>query len=1840
MRLNAFTISERMHATMSHVDDAVAETRSHSGSNVTSNHLTPGVTPGIPNVLEFVNEGSLLWFSRVSSFRCHFFDEDAYEWRTASYFRNSSEPGIRFDQSLNLSVDDHAMLVTANSTLVELHHESDRALSEDTLLNPSEEMAVQIGLLGNELSHTEFGIRRGILSVNKLPLPDEFTPREQEEFHPHWKKFFSFRECRKQWDYIKSLKAGTWTGWSDSDSDSLPPLDEKNLDASINVKLSLPPSDEKNLDVSINVELSAPPLEHDIETGFKASSFYEDLKTDDSFFKSMWDDLGDDHFIAFVHIFRQNLKTLTRGHRLFHYGVVILNHIYMYFLKDNFFHRVLVVYDLIVALGLAVDKEFFIGLVQRLTREINANHGWEPSSFVEYARTASKALDKGATAIRDVQTTSAWISINKIFAAVIGHGMCGDVLPAKLIYTGLVKVGDIHEWRNRTDVPSMASELMAALSTVITWCINDQDFNEFQINDAYSWIECVRWLQRYEHTRSPTIDNIPEGYVSNTVWLKNLNHCDDKFLKVLSRDPTVRALQNSLQRSVTEMVAKARCAEYGKRPLPFNLALHSAPGTGKSTWVAHSVIQTVLSGLGVQESSTSLETIETQTCTVNQSDKFMSTYHPNKHLAVILDEMGSANPKYSMSNEIMSNITSLLGEGEFFLNSAALADKGKTMFRPHVNVCISNERDFGVSDYVRNDNAFYRRLNVIATIRIKPDYRLRSSNGDVVDGVDSTKIKTDRTEAIEFKLLEPTPNGFRERDRAEDVGWLSYRDFADIVMMKAREHRVAVSALEKTRDYLDSIHEQRCEHGLYTCSICKTGSSDYVRSFAEKERMTQSLPVSTLIPMEASSATIRLGEEYSTGWMIFLYLFQLFTICGWGVFLVVIGLIAWFWPSLNRRCDMARAQLDILRHDVRVFKDTLEHADALIARVKLAQKASLQKACAAALGLCGACALGTIVYKAMNKEKAAELARARAEAVEEYKASSTSANPFVPEDSPAYPKELEGSAPVVSAQGNPYDANDGFLAGGAASSSPECSVMKRVTRNLIKVCITTGNNDSYTTHLLGICDQYAIGVYHTLRHFSDKHTVLSVLTATDINKVCRNTHRMMGTPEHFCKIGEDLAMVKLTDVSAFRDIRNIICRGAQYAGSVATLRGQTTYFRSRNSFEPFTTDVSVSKSKVCYKDIVDPTRNYSPSTLTGRLPFTYPGMCGSPLISQIGSQRVLNGIVSSSNGDLNIGGFHTFTISEIEKGVNYLSRGLVMTPASSCGFEDHPDGLFPATAVTAPTRHNHAWWLSKDERGSMKLVGNFAHVNTRKPRSSVVDFPHAKMLSELFPPEYAHSLVRPVFSPYKDEAGYHSIERNTLMELANQVTGLNPTHLQWAIDDLVAKFITVEDFVLDMVLDEYTCINGTCHSSLVSSMPKSTSAGWPDGGKKYEHLVPDPREQAPDGFSLTPEARKRLNEMTARAAAGERNGVVYRTCVKDEPRDAQKVKERKIRIFTLGPMCFFLLCKKFYGMWSSIFTKNFLETETVGGVNPFSPDWGRVYKRLRKFDRVINGDFSKFDKKSSVYILMAAFTVIVRVKEHFLRKKGEDLSSSHYNALRSIASDISNPLLLMGRDMLEIPGSLSSGVLLTFLINNIVNSLYIRLAYYHCMSKQQPDVTGQVAKLSFRNNVVFYALGDDNTYSVSDESLKFFNFKTVQEYFKSIGLKYTNAAKTDDVYGSLPITEATIGKRRWVYDDESKLWKCPIEKPSILKGVTIGIASKSIPLEEQEDQAVDSAVIELSQYSRKEFEARVSDLRMVYPKKKFTSYDELIAKQVDGGVTPWIPEESSSELQEFTVPPS
>lgn len=1425
---------------------------------------------------------------------------------------------------------------------------------------------------------------------------------------------------------------------------------------------------------------------------------------------------------------------------------------------------------------------------------------------------AAEMLDKIASnlsgTIDDLYTSQAMTGLQRLFAFAIAKELVGDTINTHSMYLGLAKSKDISTWKGRQDIVPMFSDLLKAVVLIIRSCIGEPDQATFNCNTAMDWLACARWLVQHEHLR--TVAGLPpkEGYVADVVWRKHLDTCESKIVSLKIPDAGLKPLVSSLSSKVSDMLVNARCAQYGSRPLPFNIGIVSPPGTGKSTYIADSFIRTACQGLQLNTGCHTLDDYKKLSVTINQADKFMSSYKPASHVACIIDEMGAALATKDNDNQIMTNITNILGEGNWYINRASIQDKGKDLYRPHVNVCISNQEMFGVRNFLSNEalNAFTRRFHVVCDVRVQKDFKKYHQSGDEIISqpginLDILNNVEDRTSAVEFLIMIPNEaiKGFSPLTGK----WISFRQMSDYVRQQSVKHTSKESGLGETRSYLDNVEHSKCPHGYFLPENC----DECMRYEPTSEEVVTTPPM----PWR---------ERYK------FHLKDTFVL----IFCSLVCFFTWpfrFFSWVDNKIMHYQAMRQVVLADIYKAQTVADRIDVVLTRyTKYREELVVLRS--HGLYLLFGIVSGLVAWQTYSVIRTKSEEKLPPLGINWEKSDIVFTDPLQPKDYfPTAEAKIEGEKPSGELKGNPWDRDDGFIHPGSKSSSPNDVIQTRVKRNLIVGEFHfKDTNKYYRTHLFGVKDQYAIGVWHTLRHFASGNATCTVLrynhtqTGTHITK----QYLMRGTSNLCIRIGPDLGLIKLSDINAFRDIYDHFPAKAQYLGTAATVKGFNMYHSKLQPHNVITAQFEGGFDTVSYKDDLSEDQYRSP-VFRGTFDDPHTGHCGTPLISQIGRQTHINGIAVASNFSHNQVCYHIIDQAMIDIGIKHIERShYIMSPTSSVGYEnaisfqEHVDSVVPLDSKS------HAYYLAPEDRGSMKCAGKLSTHFGSKMKSGVITYPLAPALFESFPEEYHHNLIAPVFNGTKHDGKWVSPERNALGDLANQVTDINPDFLDAAVKDLVAKFVNISDFEHDRIWDSETCINGQPDTE-AKAMPKKTSAGFGEGGKKFHHLEPASHPDHDHYMKLDADAQARFDEMDRLARVGKRSGVIYKTCPKDEPRDAAKVAERKIRIFTLGPMCFYLLCKKYCGGFMAIYTKNFLETETVGGVNPFSKDWGRVYKRLSKFPNVVNGDFSKFDKKTSTVLLMAAITVMMKVKHHFVTSTEEADKKEYENAMRVIGSEIANPLVLVDGSMMELPGSLSSGVLLTFILNDIVNSLYIRMAYYDCLLKARPDVRLTQAVKSFQENVVFFSLGDDNTYTISDDSLKFFNFISVQAYFKSIGLKYTLADKSDNVYGAMPLEYASIGKRKWVFNTEYQIWMCPIEKPSVMKTLTIGVASDALTPQEHEAACFDSALPELAQYSRKEFDARVATLRALRPFNKFRSYDYYLERQAEDGVTPWVP---------------
>lgn len=1389
---------------------------------------------------------------------------------------------------------------------------------------------------------------------------------------------------------------------------------------------------------------------------------------------------------------------------------------------------------------------------------------------------------------------SVTIAIQKVFACAIASNMFGESTDDAHwagIMTGILDSKELERAHspNKFEMARILRSTFSSIITAIKAAFMGLEKDEFSCQDPCSWMRCARWLIQFEFLRYRNGDETP-GYVSDDLWRRNLDTCYDQYDKVMPKDAIQRSVMQPLYARVAEMRIASWCAKYGNRPMPFNIGLFSQPGTGKSTWIAEAFAFIALTGLKIRHDCETLDAIKKIMVVINQGDKFLSAYDPSKDAVAVFDEVGSTRADRDQENVLMQNITSVLGENNWFPTRASLQEKGKILYQPHVNILLTNTHPkdiFGVKEYITNPEAFVRRMHVVFEVRIKAEFKAEGAHGLNFEKVQS---REDKWDVITFHPFKSTYNGFEETGEV-----LSFTQACDYVTLKAGEHLNKKDGLISVRSQVSDLTSRVCKHSLFHCDEC--GSYDDV----------------PLTPTSAGDFTDAQVFFNNQDQISYHYIGFLMALLWCGTFL---------FRSAAEKFELYKLERDSLRRDLESAQQSLSMANALVTRFKRVKDETLSEADHFDKVIIRTEKLIDRIGKIreakfkMTRDSMWSLLTAASCFLASY-----GVYKLVTYDNkkltPVMNSQIQGTPGSSKLKGNPWDLEEGYIHAGPASVSGIEPLMKKIKRNLIE--IEFSGSPRARVHALGIFGPYALVNWHAAKYFSAGTHTCSVIQYPTRDNGCSFRFNMLGSPKLVEKIGEDLAIVRLVDAHTFADIRRYIPEKAQYSGGIHKVQGINVHYRNAAPHDlmrvPFTGYFTNKKS---YNDR---DREYTPPGFFGEHPHPYDGHCGSPLITVVGNQVHLNGVVCAASLTQKMSLFHTISMTEIRKGVKELeNRSCILAPMSGLSFDESP--AMEGHEITEKDERTHAHH-AQDEMGSIESDGCMPNASLRTAQSTVYKYPLHDKLFEEFPKEYHHDLIAPVFKHVVRDGEYLSPERNALKDMSRQVSGIDIDFLNLAVKDLVEKFKECEDFKKLRILPLDECLNGDGFG--IKSMPKNTSAGFPDGGKKYVHLDEAPTDKHPHGVKLNPEMQAKFDDMLKKACSGVRNGIVYKTCAKDEPRSAQKVADRRIRIFTLGPMNFYLLCKKFYGSFMSAYIANFLTTETVGGVNCFSKDWGRIFKRLMKHPYVVNGDYKKFDKKISTLMIMAAATVVVELFKWSFLEQGEELSQEAINALTSIASDIASPLILMNRDLLRPAGSLSSGVLMTFIFNDIINSLYMRLAFYTLRTAVSPIDDESLRKL-FRDNVELFTAGDDNTYSLSEEVRPFFNFSTIQKYFRSIGMAYTPADKSDNVYGTVDVEKATICKRSWRYDKEFQIWTCPIEKQSILKMLTIGLRSSAITETEHEQQCFRAAQCEFAQYGREEFRLRTETLRSLRPSFKYLSYEEIMEKQKEDGITPWIPE--------------
>lgn len=425
--------------------------------------------------------------------------------------------------------------------------------------------------------------------------------------------------------------------------------------------------------------------------------------------------------------------------------------------------------------------------------------------------------------------------------------------------------------------------------------------------------------------------------------------------------------------------------------------------------------------------------------------------------------------------------------------------------------------------------------------------------------------------------------------------------------------------------------------------------------------------------------------------------------------------------------------------------------------------------------------------------------------------------------------------------------------------------------------------------------------------------------------------------------------------------------------------------------------------------------------------------------------------------------------------------------------------------------------------------------------------------------------------------------RRALLDMSRPVTQIDLTllaHCAECYTNDILKGLTPQDLEEVHVYDTMTAINGKPGLAYVDKLQRNTSAGFPY--KKSKKFFLDPMEPT-EGYQhpvwIKPEIEDQMDTIIKNYEKGIVNCPIFTASLKDEPTPIQKVLDHKLRVFCGAPMAWSLVVRKYMLPLIRLIQKNRFLFESGPGTIAQSKEWDEIYQHLIQFglDRIVAGDYGKFDKRMPASVILAAFGILTSIL------KAAGWCERDIRVVYGIGEDVAFSTIDFNGELLRCYGTNPSGHPLTVIINGIANSLYVR----YCYATLHPEHTCE----DFKKHIALMTYGDDMIMGVSKECT-WLDHTKMQKVLSDIDIEFTMAEKTAISVPFIHIADATFLRRRWRYEAELEKMVCPIEHASIEKMLTMCVASKTISLQMQALEVMDTACREYFWYGKEVFLAK------------------------------------------------
>jgi hypothetical protein len=323
-------------------------------------------------------------------------------------------------------------------------------------------------------------------------------------------------------------------------------------------------------------------------------------------------------------------------------------------------------------------------------------------------------------------------------------------------------------------------------------------------------------------------------------------------------------------------------------------------------------------------------------------------------------------------------------------------------------------------------------------------------------------------------------------------------------------------------------------------------------------------------------------------------------------------------------------------------------------------------------------------------------------------------------------------------------------------------------------------------------------------------------------------------------------------------------------------------------------------------------------------------------------------------------------------------------------------------------------------------------------------------------------------------------------------------------------------------LTDHENLCGVPGKKFMDAIKLNTSVGFPLTGPKREFVTElPPTEEKPVNRVLDEVLMNEINRIEECYRRGERGYPIAKACKKDEI-----LAKDKCRIFYGNALSLTWLVRKYFLPLLRVLQMNPLLSECAVGINSHGPEWNEFHTHVTKFgmDRLIGGDYGKYDQKLPSQLIFAALRVLI----DFARVC--NYSDEDIRIMEAMTGDIVFAYIAFNGDLIGLTeGAHISGNSLTVIINGICGSLNLRCYFFN---EYPPDKDGN--RKSFRDCVAAMTYGDDNIGSVKPGIDKF-TIKGCSAFLAEYGQVYTMPDKESELLNFLPPEDFEFLKRKSVY---------------------------------------------------------------------------------------------------------